>query len=171
MRILFAPFLDRLDSAYANASSFVRLKAGLLAAVTLLFLAVVPLNIAKNLWFQPPLVSTRICVNVILALAAAFSLRALLKGKLLAAANGLALTLVLIVNVSTLSIGLLVDPIHPVSVGIQIFAFDLAFLLFAIVFASRGVATAAFGLIVAAQFTFNRLILERANLDPSGRLS
>jgi signal transduction histidine kinase/CheY-like chemotaxis protein len=171
MPTFFAPYLARLESAYRHQSAFIGLKAGLLAAITLLFLAVVPLNIAKNLWVQPPLAGTRICINLLVGLSAVISLRTLLKGNLAAAGNGLALGMVLIVNASVLVIGGLIVPVYPLSVGIQILAFDLVFLLFAIVFASRGVATAVFAIMAAAQFAFNRLLLHEPNLSSSIRYS
>jgi two-component system, sensor histidine kinase len=167
----FASFLCRIDAAYGEKSAFIGLKARLLGAITGLFLAFVAVNIAKVLWFEPPFAGMRICTNLLVGLAAGISLRALLAGNLAAAGNGLACALVLIVNTTVLVVGILVQPEQPLSVGIQVFAFNLVFLLFAIVFASRSVAAGVFAIVAAAHVAFHQFVLETFELTPSLQIS
>jgi two-component system, sensor histidine kinase len=167
----FASHLRRFDSAYLEESAFVRLRARLLGAITSLFLISVAANIAKNLWFQPPFAGTRICTNLVVGFAAVLCLRALFRGQAAAAGNGLACALVLIVNTTVLVVGSLVHPEQPLSCGIQVFAFNLVFLLFTIVFASRHVAAGVFVTITTAHVAFHYLIMNQSQLEPSLQFS
>ena len=167
MRQLFAPFLDRLDSAYRGSSLFIVQKARLLAAIALLMAVFVPFNIAKTVWAQPPVVGPRVMVNVVVGLACLLCLWGLLKGRLAWAGNGLVLALVLALHGTVFVVGFAVTPVEPLSVGIQIFAFDVVILLLAIVFASRVMAAAVFGLILAGHAAFYFLILPRGVADAS----
>jgi signal transduction histidine kinase/CheY-like chemotaxis protein len=160
MSKLLDPYFARLDSAHTSQSGFAGMKARLLAAITILFLGIAFVNIAKTLWFQPPLVGVRIGTNLVIGLATLLCLRALLTGKLAAAGNGLAIAMVVVVNATVLLVGILVEPVHPLSVGIQVFAFNLVFLLFAVVFASRCVAFAVVGIMATTHIGFNRLFLQ-----------
>jgi signal transduction histidine kinase/AmiR/NasT family two-component response regulator len=161
MSPIFAPFLARVDAAYANQSALAGLKARLLAGITALFVAFIPLNVAKVLWLQPPEVPARIVTNVIIGVSALFCLRLVFQGQAAAAANRLALAMMLAVNVTVLAVGSVVQPLQPLNVGIQVFAFDIVILLFAIVFASRRVATVAFAIMVVSHVSFYWLILPR----------
>ena len=167
MRQLFAPFLDRLDSSYRGSSLFIVQKARLLAAIALLLASFVPFNIAKTIWTQPPVLVPRLVVNVVVALACVFCVWGLLKGRLAWAGNGLALALALALHGTVFGVGLLVMPVEPLSVGIQIFAFDVVILLLAIVFASRAVAAGVFALILAGHIGFYFLIMPRGPVDTS----
>ncbi len=168
-------FLDlqllRLDAVYRDRSYFTGLKARLLVAITLILLAFIPFNIAKNLWLQPPVIVPRIAVNIVVALAATLCLRSVLKGNLDRAANGLALAMVLALHLTVLVVGATTQPLQPLSVGIQIFAFDLVFLLFAIVFASRRVSAVVFAILITGHVSFHLLILQKSNLVPSAQYS
>ena len=144
MPTLFAPLIARLDSAYRDR----------LATITVLFLLFIPLNIVKVLWFPAPFSAARVCTNLIVAIAAAIALRAVLNGKLAAAGSGLALGLVILTNTIVLLIGTQYQPEQPLSVGIQVFAFDLVFLLFAIVFASRQASAAVFAIMATGHVEF-----------------
>jgi two-component system, sensor histidine kinase len=161
----------RLDSAYRERSYFIGLKARLLAIITVLLLAFVVLNIAKVVWFQPPMALARIAVNLVLAIAGMACLRFVLNGKLERAGNGLALAMVLTVHGAALIIGTTTAPLQPISTGLQIFAYDLVFLLFAIVFAARPVAVITFALIVAGHVGFYLLFLKSAELLPPVRFA
>jgi two-component system, sensor histidine kinase len=167
----FARYLDRLNHAYRDRSFFVGLKARLLAAIALLVLGFVPLNIAKAVWIQAPSLRTRIAVNVIIGLAGMVCLRTVFKGRLERAGNGLALTMVLAANGTLLLVGATTTGLHPLSVGIQAFAFDLVFLMVAIVFASRRVATAVLAVVVAGHVGYYLLMLRDADLSPTIRYS
>src|SRR5580698_9245952 len=122
------PYADRLNSVYRDRSFFAGLKARLLAAIALLVLVFIPLNIAKTLWLQPPMLLPRIAVNLVIGIAGAVCLRLVLRGKLERAGNGLALTMVLVVHGTLLLVLALTRPEQPLTVGIQAFAFDLVFL-------------------------------------------
>ncbi|WP_138223327.1 ATP-binding protein [Nibricoccus aquaticus] len=164
---LFAPLLARLDFAYRGRSLFILQKARLLAAITLIVLAFLPLNVAKVLWTQPPELLPRIAVNLLVGMAGLICLWFLFKGSVERAGNGLALAAVLVMNGMVFGIGAkTVVPLEPLALGIQLFAFDVVFLLFAVVFASRWVAVAVFGLIMAGQAGFYFFLLPKAPFDP-----
>jgi len=151
-----AALLHRLDSAYQEQPYFVGQRARLLAAFSVLMLIFVPLNLAKVISVQPPQVELRIFLNLVWLAAALFSLRALFAGRLGRAGNTLALTVVLIVHASTLFFS---DYAQPLSVGIQLLAIDLVFLLVAIVFASRRIAFIVLGIIAAGHLGFYLKVL------------
>jgi signal transduction histidine kinase/CheY-like chemotaxis protein len=163
---LFAPFLTRLDFAYRGRSLFIVQKARLLAAIALVVVAFVPLNLAKTFWTQPPELLPRIAVNLVVGIAGLLSLSWLLKGKLMQAGNGLALALVLAVHGVVFLVGVTTVPLQPLGVGIQIFAFDVVFLVFAMVFASRVVGVLIFALMLAGQAGFYFFLLPKAAFDP-----
>jgi two-component system, sensor histidine kinase len=167
----FPPFPARLDAVYQDRPYFIGLKARLLADMTLLVLAFVPCNMAKTLWVQPPLVLPRIGLNLIVGIAGLLCWRALLRGKLEAAGNGLVLAMVLAVHATVLVGAAMLQPLQPLSVGIQVLAFDFVFIVFAVLFASRRVATGVFALMVAGHAGFYFFVLEKANLDPSAQVS
>ena len=159
---IFRFYLERLDSTYRDRLFFVGLKARLLAAIALLVVIFIPFNIAKVIWTHPPLTAPRIVVNLILEIACLLSLRSVLKGQLDRAANGLALAMTLTIHGAVLLIRANTNavPLQPLSVGIQFFAFNIVMLLFAIVFASRRIATAVFSITVAGHIGFYLLILQ-----------
>ncbi len=148
---LFAANVAALDVAYRDQPYFVGQKARLLAAFNLLLLVFVPVNFIKLLWAQPPHLPERIAFNIILATAAVFSIRLLFRGKLDVAGG------VFIFFVSSLlHLGVLFTPDaeQPLSAGIQVLVYDLVFLLFAIIFTSRRVATVVFALLLTAHVAF-----------------
>src|SRR4051812_34329679 len=130
MPVRFRSILSRLDSVYRDRPALVGLKARLFAAMTLITLVVVPLNVAKVLLVHPPVVVPRIVVNLCIGIVALFALRELFRGKLERAGNALVLCMVLAVNVTALVASRIVQPIYPLSVGIQILAFDFVFIVF-----------------------------------------
>src|ERR1035437_8168402 len=168
----FAPTLGRLDSAYRDQPFFIGLKARLLAGIALLILVIVPFNIAKVVWLHPPLIVPRVMLNLVVEAAALWCLRSVLRGNLDRAANGLALAVAFALHGTVHFVGAsVVVPLQPLSVGIQVFALDIAILLFAIIFASRRVAGAVFFLTVGGQIAFHFLILGTLPLSPSDRYS
>jgi len=168
---LVDPYLDQLNSAYRDRPFFVGLKARLLAAITVLILVFVPFNIAKTVWFQSPETLPRIALNLFAAVAGVICLSYLMKGKLEHAGNGFAVAMVLVVQLTVLFVGATTKALEPLGVGIQLFAFDLVFIVFAIVFASRRVATALFALILVGHVCYNVFMLRGASLDPSAKFS
>jgi signal transduction histidine kinase/AmiR/NasT family two-component response regulator len=159
--------LARLDSAYRGRSIFIVQKVRLLAAITLIVLAFLPVNVAKVLWTQPPELLARLAVNGLVGLAVVVCFWLLLKGKLERAGNGLALAAVLAMNGMIFAVGAATEtPVQPLALGIQMFAFDVVFLLFAVVFASRLVAAVVFGIILAGHAGFYFFLLPKAPSDP-----
>jgi signal transduction histidine kinase len=149
----------------------VGLKARLLAAIALLLLVFIPFNIAKIIWLQGPVIFPRIAVSLIVGIAGMICLRSVMKGKLESAGNGLALAMVLVVQGTVLLVGATTKALQPLSVGIQVFAFNLVILLVAILFASRRVATVVFGLIVTGHVGYYLFMLRNADLGPTVQYS
>ena len=145
-------YFDRLDSVYRERSYFVGLKARLLAGFSLLVLVFVPLNVAKLVWLQLPGLEFRFGFNLFMELAALLSLHWVQKGRTELAGNSLVL-------VTTLSIHalMLLVPVYsqPLSAAILMFAFDLIFMLLALVFASRWIAVGVLAIVVASQLAFH----------------
>ena len=160
IRLLSAQ-IRKLDDVYRHQPSFVGVQARLLGGFNLLILVFIPLNVGKLLWLQLPSTPTRLLLNAIMFSAAVMSLRWLKQGRLNFAGSGLALALML--------------PLHallffsapypqPLSAAIQLFAYDLVFLLLALVFASRGVALLVFAIILGSHVGFYWFVLHRLSL-------
>jgi len=163
--------LARLSSAYRDRSYFEGLKARLLAAIAILVAGFIPFNIAKILWFQPPLILPRMAVNLIVGAAAMICLRSVMAGRLERAGNGLALAMALSVHGTVLLVGATTRALQPLSVGIQSFAFDLVTLMIAILFASRRIATLVFAIVVVGHAGYYLFMLRTADLSPSEQFS
>ena len=137
MQRFFQNYFAQLDTAYADRSYFVRLKARLLATFNLLILVWLPLNAIKLLLAQLPLIEPRLVISACIAAAAIWSLVTVHRGRLELAGNGLALALAVPTHLLVLF-----APAYPqpLSGAIQLFLFDIVFLLLTIVFASRTIA-------------------------------
>jgi len=162
---------DRLNDAYRNRSVFEGLKARLLAAVALLVIAFVAFNIVKIIWIQAPAMGPRIVANLIFGIIGVICLRTLFVGKLERAGNELALAIVLTEHGAILLVGATTKALQPLSVGIQMFAFDLVILVIAILFASRWVATVVFAIMVAGHVAYYLFMLRNADLGPAVQYS
>ncbi|MDO8540359.1 MAG: ATP-binding protein [Opitutaceae bacterium] len=147
----FVSFFTNLDSVYAEQFFFTRLKARLLAAFGLLIIVWVPLNVAKLAWIQPPFITLRLLMNGCVLLAAVLSLYWVRRGNIGRAGNGLALGLILPTHALLF---LAPDYLEPLSVAVQLLAFDLVFLLLTVLFASRAVALGVLAVIVATFASF-----------------
>jgi signal transduction histidine kinase/AmiR/NasT family two-component response regulator len=167
MPSFFARYLERLDLAYRDQPFFVGLKARLLAAITLLIAVVIPFNIGKVLWHQPPELGARLIVNLIVGLAALWSFRLVLSGNVIRPANILALVMVCAVHGMTWIVGATIEPTQPLAHALQLFAFDIVFLLFAIAFASRRAAIVVFFIATLGHTAFYLVFLRKPTLDPS----
>jgi two-component system, sensor histidine kinase len=167
----FSSFFGRLDSVYRDGPVFMGLKARLLAAMTLVVLVFIPFNIAKTFLINPPLLVVRVGVNLAVGIAALICLRALFAGQLERAGSRLVLGMVLALHLTVVVAGATVLPRQPVGVAIQILAFDFVFIVFAVIFASRRMATLAFGIMVAGHIGFYFLVLKRADLDTAAQFS
>ncbi|MFI5357229.1 MAG: ATP-binding protein [Opitutales bacterium] len=152
----------RLDDLYRDRPYFVGVKARLLACFVLLVAAFVPINVAKLWWTDSPGLPDRLVFNAIIVLAAFLSYQFLRRGRNEAAANSLALGLVLPVHISLVVLAPTVA--EPLAVGIQLFAYDLVFLLLTVLLASRWAGLTAFGVIVAGHFLFQSMVLQPAHL-------
>jgi len=150
IRILSA-YGARLDTIYRDQAYFVGRKARLLGAFDVILLVFVPLNLVKLFYLQPPALAIRLGLNLLMGAAALFSLRALFKGRLELAGNGMALILVVC---SHAVVFLHPTFVEPLGVGIQLLAFDTLFLLLAVVFASRAVAITVLVITIFTQAGF-----------------
>jgi signal transduction histidine kinase/CheY-like chemotaxis protein len=147
-----ASYVSQLDALYRGRPYFVGVRARLLAGFSVLLLIFVPLNIAKVLWVQPPEIPTRLMINLIVGLAGLLSLRLLFKGRAELAGGGLALALIVPVH----TVAFLTNSYQePLSVGVQLFAYDLVFVLLAVVFSSRRLAFVLLALIVGGNLAFH----------------
>ncbi|MCF7689696.1 MAG: response regulator [Cephaloticoccus sp.] len=159
---------DRLDATYAQEPYFVRIKVRVLAALTLLIIVFLPINVVKLLWVQLPETGVRLVMNLIMGGVAVWSLGLLLRGQLKTAGNSLALGLVLTVHLLLL---LPFTVAQPLSTAIQLFAYDLVFLLLATVFASRRVACTVLVIILAGHIGFHYGVLHPSIILDSGALA
>ena len=148
----FATYLARVESAFRGRSQLLVLKARLLAICSLVIVLIVPLNMMKLAWLQPPFVGHRLVFGVCMLGAAWLSLHWLRAGHVNRAANGLVLTATIAIHVL-----LLLVPAYdqPLSAAILMFSMDLVFLLLALVFATRVVAAGVLGVVVASHLTFH----------------
>ena len=147
-----ASYVSQLDALYRGRPYFVGVRARLLAGFNVLLLVFVPLNIAKVLWVQPPEIPTRLMINLVVGLAGLLSLRLLFKGRAELAGGGLAFALIVPVH----TVAFLTTPFQePLSVGLQLFAYDLVFVLLAVVFSSRRLAFVLLALIVGGTLAFH----------------
>jgi signal transduction histidine kinase len=145
-----ATYLAGLDSAYRDRSYFVGLKARLLAYFSLLLLVFAPLNIGKLFWIHAPHMELRAGFNIFMAAVAVLCLRWVRNGRNELASN----CLVLATTLSVHALLLLPSYAEPLSAAILVFAFDLVFLLLALVFATRLVAIGVMVVVVASQVAF-----------------
>lgn len=145
-------YFDRLNSAYAERSHFTQLKARLLAAITALILAWIPINAVKVWWYDLGHMPWRFGVSAVFMGISVWTLRQLLAGALDRAGNGMATALT---ATSHALLFLVPSYAEPLSVAVQLLAFDVVFLLLAVVFASRAVAFAILAVILTGQVWFH----------------
>jgi hypothetical protein len=167
MTRMFKFYEARLNEAYAKQPRLVAMKAKLLIAINLLMFAFIVINVAKVLWLQPPNSGARIIANALIAASLGLSMRWVFLGKPELAGNSVAVAMVFIVHAAVLIVGAWVVPLQPLSLAIQLFAFDLVFLLFALVFASRTTATVVLAAIVVGHISFHHFLLPSAKLSPA----
>ena len=153
---LFTAGLARLDAAYRDRPYFVAQRARLLAGFNLLVLVLLPFNVAKLLAFPQPHLAERLGLNALIALTAALSLRAVLRGGFAQAGSALVLVIVFGTHGSTL---LLENLGEPLATAIQLVAFDLVFLVFALVFTPRGIAVLVLALMIAGNVLLHLRVL------------
>lgn len=147
---------SRLDAAYKDTPYLVRMKARLLAALCLIIIVFVPLNLLKLLAVEPPFLGIRMGLNLIFLIAAASSLLWLSRGKLQTAGNGIALLALIPIHAVLLIVP---EFREPLAAGISLFGYDLVCLLIALVFASRRIAFLLLAVIVGTQLWFHWTIL------------
>ncbi len=142
----------RFDQSYRGQSTFVGLKAQLLAAICALTICFIPFNVAKILLVQPAGIPFRLAINAVMLLAAAHALREVCRGRSQAAGN----QLVLSTTGGVLAIVLLVPNFpEPLSGAFQNLIFGLVYLLIAVVFATSRVSWLILGITVASQVAFH----------------
>jgi signal transduction histidine kinase len=147
---LFAKSVTRLDAIYRDRPFFDGVRARLLAGFILVLLAFAPVNMAAMLWSRPAYFLARITSNLVMALVAVVAARLLFKGRLALAGSVLLVALVVPMHTSFLLPGWL----DPLGLQIKVFSFDMIYLLAALVFTSRRVASAVLVVIVATHAAF-----------------
>jgi signal transduction histidine kinase/CheY-like chemotaxis protein len=157
-------YFERLDEVYRQRPFFNGQQARLLAFFNLFLLVFTPINLVKVLVLAPPGLPLRLAYHALFLGTAILSLRALYRGRLERAGAGLGLSLVLVVHISVL---LVPGYDQPLSVAIQLLAFDLVFLLFAIVFTSRVLAIGLLALMTSGYVAFYFKALQPAPLPGS----
>ena len=143
-----AAYVARLDSVYAGRPYFAGVKARLLAGFQWVMFIFLPLNLMKLWWVQPPGLPYRIAFNLCMLAAAILSFLWLRRGRLESAGALIVLAAVIPIHALLMAVS---NYEQPLAAAIQLFAFDLAFLLMALVFASRAVAVVTLVIIVAGQ--------------------
>jgi signal transduction histidine kinase/AmiR/NasT family two-component response regulator len=137
MMRLFAAGFERLDASYRDRPYFVGQRARLLAVVNVILLVLIPVNVGKLLLFPPPHLTARLGFTLVVGVVAALSLRSVLRGGFERAGSAMILVIVVVMHGSTL---LFENFGEPLATAIQMLAFDLVFLVFALVFAQRWIA-------------------------------
>ena len=151
LRIL-APFFSPLDAVYSDRSYFAAIKARLLTAFCLVVIVWLPLNMGKLLWVQPPDVPRRLVINFLILGSAILSYRWVRQGLVDRAGDCFALGLILPAHAVVIFAPTYAQPM---AVAIQLFAFDLVFLLAALAFSSRRVAWSILAIIYLTQIWFH----------------
>ncbi|MCC5024398.1 MAG: hypothetical protein J6386_17120 [Candidatus Synoicihabitans palmerolidicus] len=103
-------------------------------------------------------------LNLILLLAAIFCLYQVIRGNVKRAANGLAILTVLPIHAFMVANNTFIEP---VSVGIQLFAFDMVFLLLAMLFATLPVTLGVLAVIFSGHIYLHLTVLTGSNLPGS----
>lgn len=147
MRSPIAAFVERLDLVYRDRPYFVGIKARLLAGFNLLQIVFVPLNVTKLVLVQSPELAVRLGFHFMWLLAAVMSLHWVRKGRLELAGSVMILGSLLPANLAML---LVQHYPQPLGAAVQLFIFNMVFLLLTLVFATKRVAFAMLGLIVFA---------------------
>ena len=106
----------------------------------------------KLLWLQPPGIGIRLALNVVIVASALLSLRYLFRGRIAAAGNIVALGLTVPMHLALL---IPAEALQPLATGIQLFAFDLVFLLLTAVFASRYTTLTVISVILVGHFGYH----------------
>jgi signal transduction histidine kinase len=146
----------RIDRIYGDKPYFIGIKARLLVAFNLSILGFVVINAGKLWWTQPPRLPERLTINLIMACAALLSLKLINSGRIQAAANSLVLGLIVPVHISLIVLAPLVR--EPLSTGIQLFIYDLVFLLATVTLSSRRVAALMMAIIACGHFGYYSLV-------------
>ncbi|MDQ8196007.1 ATP-binding protein [Coraliomargarita sp. SDUM461004] len=147
---MFSPLhthIQRLTTIYDEHNHFIRLKARLFLSLNFLLLTLVLLNLARFLWFQPPNLSIRIALNVLIASTSIVSLSLAAKGRLEFA--GSTLSIALAVPIHALILILPANYFHePLGAAFQLYVFDTFLLFLALIFATKRSAIICFAIII-----------------------
>jgi signal transduction histidine kinase len=160
----FAKYLAQLDFIYRDRAYFAGVKARLLAGFLVFLLLFLPLNIAKLIWLQAPALHLRIVGHLGMMLCCLFALRLIFKGAIELAGNGLPLAMVLLTHLMIFAAPTFSEPL---AFGIQVFAYDVTFLVVAMAFASRRVAVAVMASIIVGHLALYHVALSRSPLGGS----
>lgn len=152
----FTAWLARLEEKYQTQPHFTGIRARLLALFNLVIFVFIPINILKLFLNQPPALEQRVIINFVVLGASALSMLQLHRGNARAAGNILAIGLAGPINIL---VPLLAPYLQePLATGIQLFFYDLTFLIATLIFASRWVSVAIMALITIGHFSYHALI-------------
>lgn len=156
MAFLRPTIFERLDAVYADRPYFDGIKARLLAGFHGVMAGFLILNFFKLWVLSGPGFGYRLGFSGFMSVATAWSCWCLWRGKVERAGAVMVLGSVLPVHAGLLFVP---DIQQPLAAAIQLFAFDLVFLVVALVFASRAVALVTLGVVVAGQLALHGLTL------------
>jgi signal transduction histidine kinase/ActR/RegA family two-component response regulator len=147
-------FITRLDAVYADRPYFEEIKARLLAGFHGVIGVLLTLNFVKLWVLGGPGFVYRLGFSGFILAATAWSCCCLRRGSVKRAGAVIVLGAVLPVHAGLLFVPEIQEPL---AAAIQLFAFDLVFLVVALVFASRAVAVVTLGVIVVGQVVLHKL--------------
>ena len=151
-----ANLFSQLDHAYQDRPYLFGMKAKLLAGIAMVFLVVIPLNLIKLALVGAPHIEVRLAFNLIVVLAAWFTLSMVRRGRADAAGGAL----VLLLLVPTHGMVFLAQRVEePLALALQLFAFDMLLVLLAFVFATRIVALVVAGLVLIGHILTHAILL------------
>jgi len=154
---LIARILQRIDRPYQEDAHSTRVRARMMAGFASLMLLATPLNMLKLMVVDPPEMRVRVAFNLILMCAALFALLLLLRGRLRFAGNALAALTILPIHLVMLIVPEFQEPL---SVAVQLFAFDIGFLLLGLAFASPALTVGLLVITVVSQLAFHARAFE-----------
>lgn len=154
--------VGRIDSIYREGAYFSALKAKLLLSFSSLFALVIVGNMIKFWWVDAPLIEFRLLLNLIIIFAAGATCHEVLKGRLARAGNVLVLGSIIPIHALLIFVP---GFEHPVSAAMLLFAFDLVFLLIAIVFATPRVAFGCLVFVIIGFLVFHAKVVSLAPMN------
>ena len=155
---------ERIDGVYAGTSIFSRLKARMLVLFSILLFVIITLDSAKLLWLAPPSAGYRLLSNAFVLGACVLAYNWVFRGWIERAGNGLVLGAIIPGHIVFF---ISPETAEPLATALQLFSFDLVFLLIAIVFATPRIAGLAFAFILVGFVVFTQVFVFAAGINNS----